>query len=321
MGDDDSLKIGAKPFENFAAAAAEVLALLHQHMGFQLWMITRKEGDNWIMLVVLDHGYGVSAGDVLCWSDSFCARMVQGLGPEIAPNAQAVEAYAAAPIAKDMPINAYIGIPLRYPNGEVFGTLCAIDPQPQPPSIQDELGFIQLQTRLIATILYGEMQAQTTARSLERAEVKTQLDFLTEIYNYYSWQRLLVLEESRCQRYAMPAGVIVLDIDNLKALNETQGHQAGDKLLQQTAQILRRSIRGSDVVARLDGDEFGVLAVEVSADAFENLALRIEQGLQEATLPISIGWAIRDPRKTLQFAMEQANQRMHVQKRRHQQSL
>ncbi|MEO0537886.1 MAG: sensor domain-containing diguanylate cyclase [Cyanobacteria bacterium P01_A01_bin.123] len=317
---DDILQVaGVTPFKNFAAAAAGILALLHQHLKFQLWMVTRQEGGACIVLSVHDQGYGVNPGDVLCWSDSLCSRMIKGLGPKIAPNVKKVDAYATAPSSNAMTINAYIGIPLCYASGELFGTLCAIDPHPQPDLIRQDLAFIELQGKLLATLLHAELKAEATARSLERTETGAQLDFLTEIYDRRGWERLLTLEETRCQNYAVPAGVVMIDIDNLKQLNDTQGHQAGDLRLKRTAQILRRSIRTNDMVARLGGDEFGVLAIEVSSETLENLALRIEQGLQEANIPASLGWSIRDPSKTLQFALAQATQRMQIQKRDHRQ--
>ena len=64
------------------------------------------------------------------------------------------------------------------------------------------------------------------------------------------------------KRYGHPFGVLLMDIDGLKRVNDSQGHQAGDRLLMQVAMALRRSIRSVDVAARLGGDEFCVLAPE-----------------------------------------------------------
>ena len=73
------------PFTDFETATRAALSLLHQRLGFDLWMMTRTDGNDWIVLQVEDHGYKVSEGSVFRWADSFCSQMVIGRGPRIAP--------------------------------------------------------------------------------------------------------------------------------------------------------------------------------------------------------------------------------------------
>lgn len=61
-------------FQNFESASAAVLGFLRQRLGFGLWMVTRTEGDDWIVLQSEDHGYNVKAGKVFKWADSFCSE-------------------------------------------------------------------------------------------------------------------------------------------------------------------------------------------------------------------------------------------------------
>ena len=98
--------------QDFETAGKAVLFFLRARFGFGLWMITRTEGNDWIVLQAEDHGYGVSAGTVLRWSYSFCSEMVKGNGPRIAPDSAEVPAYVRAPIGQQVPIRAYVGIPL-----------------------------------------------------------------------------------------------------------------------------------------------------------------------------------------------------------------
>ena len=78
-----------RSFSDFDAAAHSVLEFLYHRLSFDLWMVTRTEGDDWIVLQALDHGYGVKEGSVFRWADSFCSQMVLGLGPCIAPRSAA----------------------------------------------------------------------------------------------------------------------------------------------------------------------------------------------------------------------------------------
>lgn len=106
-----------------------MLRLLHNRLGFDLWMVTRTEGDDWIVLHAEDHGYGIQDGTVFRWADSFCARMVEGEGPRIAPRSDAVPAYAAAPIGSQVRIGAYVGVPFasRHPTASLSETLHQAD--------------------------------------------------------------------------------------------------------------------------------------------------------------------------------------------------
>ncbi|MEO7031776.1 MAG: sensor domain-containing diguanylate cyclase, partial [Herbaspirillum sp.] len=107
---------------DFETTSRAVLTFLHQRLGFALWIITRTEGENWIILQSEDHGYGVTLGMVFRWADSFCSEMIKGNGPRIAPNSDLVAAYRQAPISRQVPIKAYVGSPLLCADGSLFGT-------------------------------------------------------------------------------------------------------------------------------------------------------------------------------------------------------
>ncbi|ASC73789.1 sensor domain-containing diguanylate cyclase [Halomicronema hongdechloris C2206] len=305
------LSAALTPFQNLAEATHQTLALLHNRLGFQLWMVTRTEGNDWIVLVSNDHGYGVEPGQVFRWCDSFCSRMVQGFGPNIAPDSRAVAAYLEAPIGQQVEIQAYIGMPLLRPDGHLFGTLCAIDPQPQPDRLHHELPFLQLQARFLSTLIEQDLQAQEMVRRLEHAQLQAHTDSMTGLYNRRGWDLLMATEEERCRRYGSPATIFVLDLDWLKQINDTLGHQAGDQVIMAAANHLRQTVRASDVVARLGGDEFAILAVEMAASDAESFAQRILDSIEAGGIQMSLGWASRDPRHSLQTTIATADERMY----------
>jgi len=302
------------PFPRFDEASRAVLEFLHEKLGFKLWMITRIEGNDWIVLSSESHGYGIQAGDVFAWSDSFCSRMVQGLGPNFAPDSDAVSAYAAAPIGRQVPIRSYVGVPLTRFDGSLFGTLCAIDPEPQAASLEGEMALVHLVGRLLATVLDEELRAQEQARRLERIEAEADRDALTGACNRRGWERMLAAEEERCRRYGHPAGVVIVDLDGLKETNDRGGHAAGDRLLRTAAAALRTTCRDSDVIARLGGDEFAILAVEAGGEATERLAGRLASALAATGVRASVGWACRRPAQSIGAAVEEADARMYQAK-------
>lgn len=302
-------------FNSFESAGQAILKFLHQRLGFDLWMITRTEGEDWIVLQTEDHGYDIKPGQVFRWADSFCSHMVKGNAPCIAPRSNDIELYAAAPIAKQVNIQAYIGQPLVKSDGELFGTLCAIDPNPQADSLVQEKDLIEFMAALLNHILQIELKQTEQARQIERLQAKAMTDELTQLYNRGGWEHFIALEEERSQRYGNLSAVYVIDLDGLKEVNDTQGHAAGDQLIQRAAEALRQVARKSDVVARLGGDEFSILSIEVDHAGAESLFERIGQALAEAQVSASIGFALRHPSFGLQQAISQADQQMYFYKR------
>lgn len=304
-----------EPFSGFPEAADSVVQMLQARLGFQLWMVTRTEGDDWIVLASQDRGYGVEPGQVFRWSDSYCSRMVDGDGPNIAPDASKLAAYVDAPINGQLTIGAYIGLPLVRGNGDFFGTLCAVDPEPQPVSICEELPLIRHHARLLNTILDLDFSLQELARQKERAEADSKSDALTGLYNRRGWEALIEAEEQRCKRYGNPGGVIVIDLDGLKQVNDEQGHAAGDELIACAGRVLEKAVRTEDVVARLGGDEFAVLAVQADAEKLQIVVERIQGALREAELAASIGSCSRAHEGGFVKAFERADENMYANKR------
>jgi diguanylate cyclase (GGDEF)-like protein len=298
-------------FPNFETAAQAVLAFLHQRLGFSLWMLTRTEGEDWIVLQAQDQGYGVKAGDVFRWRDSFCSRMVEGQGPRVAPNSSLVSVYANAPIAQQVAIGAYVGVPLTYKDGRLFGTLCAIDPQPQSETLAAELPLVELLARLLSSLLSFSLEAEEQARQAERACCDAVTDVLTGLYNRRGWEQFLAQEEERCRIYGHPASVIIIDLDGLKEINDNQGHRAGDQLIVQAAEVLRHTVRCHDIVARLGGDEFAVLCLDCGLEQGKALLERLEETFMEKKIDASLGMACRKPGGHLTQAVEEADHAMY----------
>jgi len=300
---------------DFEKTASEVLSFLHRRLGFDLWMVTRTEGDDWIVLQSEDQGYGVKAGQVFRWVDSFCSEMVKGHGPRFAPSSKMVPAYAAAPIGQQIPIGAYIGVPLLLDDGSLFGTLCAIDPEPQPQSIVEEQDMVELMGSLLIRVLQMELKSDELVRRAERFEAQALTDAMTGLYNRSGWDQLMAKEEGRCRRHGSSCAVIMVDLDELKRVNDAQGHTAGDELIVRTAKALHQAARAEDVVARLGGDEFGIIGVNCDRAGGEALRLRVLMIFDQEGIKASVGLAIRDPSSGISQALVNADQKMYENKR------
>lgn len=303
-------------FKNFEEAGQAVLKFLYQKFGFNLWMITRTEGDDWIVLQSEDNGYNVQPGQVFRWADSFCSHMVQGKAPRIAPRSEDIPLYINAPIAKQVEIKAYIGQPLTKEDGSLFGTLCAIDPKPQSDTITKEAGLIDLLGQMLSYILQGELREVEQIRQRERFKEEALNDSLTGLFNRRAWDNLISLEEERCKRYGHPTAILMIDLNNLKTVNDSLGHTAGDELIQKAATALKGCVRSNDIVARLGGDEFAILSIENNQVNAENLVNRVLQVFAEANISAAIGLAMRNPLNGLLKALQEADEKMYAHKKK-----
>ncbi len=306
----------AQPFTDFDDACKAVLEYLQERFGLDLWMVTRIVGEEWLVLRATESDdYDITAGTVLPWSDSICARMLTD-APSAAPDTRAVPEYASAPMTTELGVGAYIGVPIHLPDGELFGTLCAIDPTPSDNDLEHELPAVRMYARLLSTILARELETQQEARRAQDAEDDAVHDALTGLINRRGWDIALAEEESRCARYGHLAAVLSIDVDGLKEINDAEGHGAGDDLLRRAATVMRSSIRQHDTVARLGGDEFGVLLPECPGSEAVQLAARVRERLVIAGVNASVGCATRPPGDGgLLAAFQRADERMYKAKR------
>lgn len=300
---------------DFESASIRALTFLRRKLGFQLCMVTRTEGNDWTVLHSDDHGYGVVPGDVFDWDDSFCSEMVKGLGPNVASDSSQVPAYAAAEIGRKITIGAYIGVPLRLSDGSLFGTLCGIDPESKSDSITEHEELIKLVGDMLSTILQMELRVDEEERRAERFQAQALTDALTGLYNRGGWVQLLAKEEARYQRYRQSSVVIVVDLDELKSVNDSYGHAAGDALIKRAAFALQRASRTEDVVARLGGDEFGIIGVNCDLNGGLALCERMKAALDVEGIKASYGLAMTNKTTRISQALTLADRAMYEQKR------
>ena len=113
-------------------------------------------------------------------------------------------------------------------------------------------------------------------RLLQHAEGVARTDQLTGLANRRAWDEAVLREVSLARRRKVPISVLMIDIDDLKSLNDTHGHQAGDAMLQKLTSDWSLALRTTDFAARYGGDEFGILLPDCEADYAEGVYLRLD---------------------------------------------
>ncbi len=132
----------------------------------------------------------------------------------------------------------------------------------------------------ILTRSFGEMVA-SLKRANETLEQLAITDGLTKIHNHRFFQDQLTREIKRCERTGSPLALVLIDIDDFKALNDRHGHAVGDGVLERMAKLLLDQVRAQDLVARYGGEEFAILAPDTDREAAIRMAEKIRLAVSE----------------------------------------
>ena len=142
-------------------------------------------------------------------------------------------------------------------------------------------------------------------------------DTLTGLLNRRGFNEALQQQGAIATRYARPLSLLLIDLRNLKTYNASEGYEAGDRILQETAQILTRECRAADAVCRIGGDEFALLLPETELSAACTIEERLRRALHTAGIDIHSGLASGEPNHLLAQADDalRENKREHVKLR------
>jgi len=147
-------------------------------------------------------------------------------------------------------------------NGEIYPERLSIT------AIKDEHGNI---TNYIAQFL----DITDLKKAQEEAEHQANHDILTKIANRKLLLEILEKELSKAKRHQLRHAFLFIDLDHFKSINDSYGHHIGDLLIKHTADILKKNIRNEDFVARISGDEFAILLLNLDIEDAESIVVKI----------------------------------------------
>lgn len=279
------------PWTEFADAAATTVQQLAAQVPLDLWLVTRTLADSQVVVA--------AAGPR---SKELTAGTVVGHGGPAAGNS----GIATRPCAE-------VAIPLVVRNGSVSGWLRGWVGTSEPHVSGDAVRWADLAGRTLSTVLDAERTAREREREVSQAYALAEHDVLTGVRNRRGWENGLALDRWESASTG-PLVVIVVDLDDLKRVNDSWGHAVGDAVLIHCASVLRGACRTSDVVARLGGDEFTVL-VRSDATGAGELVRRLRTDLIDAGIRASMGAAVREPGEDLHSTWRRADAAMYRDKR------
>ena len=211
-------------------------------------------------------------------SVSFCGHAILQEETLIVPDAALDPRFADNPLVVGDPfIRFYAGHPLKGADGSKLGTLCVIDRRPRQIA-PDEIATL----RDLAALVESELQVSALSHVqqqliAERDELQRRslLDAFTHCWNRSAIMDILARELARADRDDLFTGVLMLDIDRFKTINDTHGHGVGDAVILEVAHRMRASVRPYDAIGRYGGDEFLAVLSDCDTETAQRVAERI----------------------------------------------
>lgn len=216
---------------------------------------------------------------------AFCAHaiMPDAPSPFVVRDALEDEKFQDNPLVTGEPnIRFYAGAPLVTPDNHSLGTLCVIDRKPR------QLDERQLKSlNALARQLTTRLELRRTTRLLKSAnEDLRQLSLTDDLTGLYNRRGFFVHAEQQLKLFyarqiPVDLWLMIGDMDGLKQINDTYGHQEGSLAIAETAKILDQNFRDTDIIARLGGDEFAGMIINAQVNAYDIMFSRLKRNLQK----------------------------------------
>jgi diguanylate cyclase (GGDEF)-like protein len=207
---------------------------------------------------------------------------------------------------------------LEQPAAGASASVLGIPESEFTPRVRDAIVMLMVE---VETLRRELRQARDR---LDEAEKAADQDHLLPVLNRRAFVRELTRQMSLANRYGTPASLIYFDLDGFKLVNDTHGHAAGDAVLGHVAEVMLKSVRESDVVGRLGGDEFGILLSHANQDQAHRKAAFLAETLnaqptqwQGCAIPIGFSYGAFELHQgdDAVSVMARADEAMYAQKR------
>lgn len=216
---------------------------------------------------------------------AFCAYAILPESPQTMIVRDALEdaRFAENPLVTGDPyIRFYAGAPLITPDNHAIGTICVIDREPRDLT-EKQLDALQALARQVTLKLELRRMSGLLQSANDDLRNLSLQDDLTTLFNrrgflFHAEQQLKLFRSRKTERGLW---LMLADMDGLKLINDSHGHEEGSFAIVEMSEILRKTFRDADVIARLGGDEFVILVINALDEVSEKITERLAQNLDE----------------------------------------
>lgn len=306
---------------DFEKRVNAILELGTQHFDLPIGIFSRIQGNLYTVMQAVHPDNALSPGQTFDFNDTYCNHVfreqdVRGF------HHVADSDIRTHPCYRNFQLEAYLGSTI-FVDGERYGTLNFSSPSPTRPFTEEDIELVRLFAEWIGHELARkkDIDALEQARSLLEHQART--DVLTGLFNRRYVEQNLQQQLQHAHRYRRPLAVALMDFDHFKALNDSQGHSAGDLALIRFSEVAHNVSRQSDVFARWGGEEFLAVLPETEEAGALILLERLCANMKKIeftpngtpmTLSMSVGIATLHPDDTMESLVRRADEAMYQAK-------
>ena len=237
--------------------------------------ITQCSADQFQMVVTSENSSEpYKAGNKFERSDNlFCEKVISSCELLYENHASGQSQWRNNPMVAESNINSYLGVPIYWPDGSNFGTLSVVDYAVTHYNKTYQDLIWQFRDLVEADLLLNQQFLQLLELSAK--------DDLTRLLNRRGFFVQADKQVRLANRLNQKIGVLYLDLDNLKGINDQHGHRVGDKVIEALATAIRNMLRESDIAGRFGGDEFVIVMLAEEENALYKLTQRIRMELKD----------------------------------------
>ncbi|PRY13338.1 hypothetical protein [Kineococcus rhizosphaerae] len=286
-------------------SARQVVDALAVTSGLETWYVGRLDGAAVLPLAVSDEATGVLVGRRTPWSDTVCRRVVNGLGPAVAPDITLVPNYVRAPAATALRMTAYAGTALRDDDGRLLGTLAGWSSRPDVVVVPGLQALLEAFAGLLTQALAAEVAADDAQREADRLSVRRDAaDKVTALSSRVGWGALLQQEDRRTAERGLPVALLVVDVGRVRSSTR----------LQKATEVVVRALPEA-TVSRLTARQFGAIVTDAEPDEVEATVREVTATLRAAGFEATGAWATSGEAHDLSQVWTLAEQRLYRARR------
>jgi len=259
-----------------------MLNILAEFMDVPVAMLMRLDHDDLSVYVknMSPHNpFNTGKKEKCTGSGSYCEHVIRHSSRLYVNNAREEPEWQNTPDLEFNLVN-YLGYPVRWPNGDMFGTLCVFDSKPHRYTEKQERLMLQMRNMV-------EINLELLEKNLELENLTKNLQYLANTDELTGiWNRRAFIAESnkelqRAQRTGRPTCLLMMDLDDFKDINDHFGHEVGDEVLKLFTHSILATKRAYDIFGRVGGEEFAMLLPETRKVEAVELAERLRRRVSE----------------------------------------
>ncbi|MGF1759759.1 sensor domain-containing diguanylate cyclase [Photobacterium sagamiensis] len=267
-----------------------------ERFNLDIAILSKVDGNRYtIVQCVCPEDISLKSGDSFELGATYCSLVCYTDEPVAVEHVGQSDELGQHPAYRELGLESYIGIPIRC-HGDLYGTLNFSSAKPYPRKFKDiDIDSLKLMASWIEVeLIRRQQEAELLAMNRDLLK-QAATDSLTKLPNRRCLFKYLRQEVNRLNRSCNESALVLIDIDHFKAVNDHYGHQHGDLVLAEVANVLRGVLRDYDFVARYGGDEFLLWLPENRAAQINTVCKRIMTNIEALSVtdkPITLSMGI-----------------------------